>query len=927
MRPIWGREHEFRLIDSFVESIREGPALLILEGEAGIGKTTLWGAVTTIARSRDLTVLTSRPAEPEAKLAHAALGDLLAQVPDGEFRQLPVPQCQALQAALLRANPVGHPADPRAISMGVLLTLRSLAAKRPLLLAIDDWQWIDRPTARVLGFVVRRITTERIGLVVTARQGVEVEIAGSHLDWPEHRRHRLVVGPITPASLHRLLVDRINFALPRPLLIRLHMASRGNPLFGLEIARAMVSAASLPSHSDPLPVPTAIAEALRLRVAALPVTARQVLTVVAVAFRPTRKLIQMVVGTNAAVKGIHVAERAGMLQEEEDGRLRFVHPLLGSLVASLDSTADRRRLHRRLAALASDEEERAIHLARSDATVSDLPSIDAGARTAWLRGAPEIAADLGERGLSLAEGGGAAELERRRIETAEYHFRAGEDDRARELLEVAVANAPFGAERARARWQLGWVLRHSTSLTAAEHAFSDALRDLQDSPIDNRLRSTIERDLALVLINTGRLSEAAPHAVAAMQSATAADDTGLLNDAIGPQVLIEFLGGRGLRQDLIARANDGVGSHDLPVGLRANVLIAIAQKWGDQFEPARQRLELEYRAAVDRGAEADLPALLWSLSELECWTGNWASSAEYAQKGVEIAMLGGGPHDQALTLCARAMISACTGDAEQARADGMDALRAAEQSGVRPALVWSRHALGFLELSRGDHASAHRWMAPLAQQIADMGVGEPGSVRFVPDEIEALIGVGDLRSAAVLLERFEDRARTLGRTWALATGARCRGLALAAEHDLNRAARAISEAREFHQGLGMPLELGRTLLQSGRIHRRRREKRLAKESLEAALQIFDQLGAPLWAVQARSNLARLGLRPATRSDLSATETAVAELAAEGRTNREIAAAIFLSPKSVDGVILRVYDKLGIRSRAQLGSWVAAHKRQ
>src|SRR6266851_5285527 len=412
-----------------------------------------------------------------------------------------------------------------------------------------------------------------------------------------------------------------------------------------------------------------------------------------------------------------------------------------------------------------------------------------------------------------------------------------------------------------------------------------------------------------------------------MQSATAADDTGLLNDAIGPQVLIEFLGGRGLRQDLIARANDGVGSHDLPVGLRANVLIAIAQKWGDQFEPARQRLELEFRAAVDRGAEADLPALLWSLSGLECWTGNWVSSAEYAQKGVEIAMLGGGPHDQALTLCARAMISACTGDAEQARADGMDALRAAEQSGVRPALVWSRHALGFLELSRGDHASAHRWMAPLAQQIADMGVGEPGSVRFVPDEIEALIGVGDLRSAAVLLERFEDRARTLGRTWALATGARCRGLALAAEHDLNRAARAISEAREFHQGLGMPLELGRTLLQSGRIHRRRREKRLAKESLEAALHIFDQLGAPLWAVQARSNLARLGLRPATRSDLSATETAVAELAAEGRTNREIAAAIFLSPKSVDGVILRVYDKLGIRSRAQLGSWVAAHKRQ
>jgi len=144
---------------------------------------------------------------------------------------------------------------------------------------------------------------------------------------------------------------------------------------------------------------------------------------------------------------------------------------------------------------------------------------------------------------------------------------------------------------------------------------------------------------------------------------------------------------------------------------------------------------------------------------------------------------------------------------------------------------------------------------------------------------------------------------------------------------LDGAVRAVDEALGHHQNLGMPLELGRTLLQSGRIYRRAREKRLAKNSLEAALQIFNQLNAPLWSAQARSDLARVGLRPAARSDLSATETAVAGLAAEGKTNREIAAALFLSTKSVDGVILRVYDKLGIHSRAQLGSWAAAHKKQ
>jgi len=927
MTPIWGRERELRLVGSFVESIHDGPALLVIEGEPGIGKTTLWGAVNSLANSRGVTVLSARPAEPEAKLAYAALSDLLAEIPDGELHQLPAPQRQALVAALLRADPVGRPADPRAISMGVLLVLRSLAAKSPLLLAIDDWQWIDGPTARVLGFAVRRITCERVGLAVTARQGVPVEIAGIDLDWPEHRRHRLVVGPITPATLHRLLVERLDVALPRPLLIRLHTASRGNPFFGLEIAKAMVSSGSLPGHSDPLPVPAGLAEALTLRLAALPGPAQQALAVVGAAVRPTRDLVQMVAGTKAADKGLQVAVLAGMLQVEDDGRLRFVHPLLGSLVAGFGSMADQRRLHRRLAELVLDDEERAIHLARGNATASDLAAIDAGARSAWLRGAPEVAADLSERGLALAFGARAAELQRRRIETAEYHFRAGEDQRARALLEAAVAQAPNARERARARWRLGWVLRRSTSLAAAEEAFSGALRDLQDSRSDNQLRATIERDLGLVLINVGRLSQAAPHAVAAMQFATAADHSSLLNDAIGPLVLIEFLAGRGLRQDLIEKALDGISSQELPVGLRTNVLIAIAQKWGDQFDLARRRLEVEYNAAVERGAEADLPSLLWSLSELECWTGNWALSAEYAQKGVETAMLCGGPHDRALTLCARALIGACRGDTDQAHADAVDALRAAEQCGLRPALVWSRHALGFLELSRGNHAGAHDWMAPLAEVVADMGVGEPGSVRFVPDEIEALVGVAALRPAAALLAGFEDRALALNRTWALATGARCRGLILAAEHDLHGAVRALDEALRHHQNLGMPLELGRTLLQSGRIYRRAREKRLAKNSLEAALQIFNQLNAPLWSVQARSDLSRVGLRPAASSDLSATETAVAGLAAEGKTNREIAAALFLSTKSVDGVILRVYDKLGIHSRAQLGSWVAGHKRQ
>jgi DNA-binding CsgD family transcriptional regulator len=927
MAPLWGRERELALIESFLESLDHGPALLVLEGEPGIGKTALWQGATTLAESRGKTVLTSRPAEPEASLAYSAVGDLLGGISDSAFRSLPGPQRQAVAVALLRADPLGRPADPRAVSMGTLLLLQSLATT-PVLLAIDDWQWVDPASARVLMFAIRRLGGEKVGILLTVRQGKRIEVPGADLGWADDRRCQVAIGPVSVATLHRIVLERFDLALPRPLLVQLHQASGGNPFFALEIARAIVRSGKSPDHGDPLPVPDDLAQALTERLAALPTAARRALAVVAASGRPTRDLIRKAAGAAAAAKGLNAALQAGIAQLEPDGRLRFTHPLLGSMIGAMDWPLERRLLHRRLAELATGDEERAIHLTRGGATLADLPDIDAGARSAWLRGASDVAGELAEGGLALANSADGGERRRRRIQAAEYHFRAGEDQRATVLFEMVVAEAPPGNERARARWWLGWVLRHGASLAAAVAAFSEALKDADaDVQSDVQLRATIERDLALTLINIGRLQDAHPHAIAAIRHAAAAGDRSLMNDAIGPLVLVEFLAGHGLRQDLVAQVRDDILSDHLPVALRTNVLVAIAQKWSDQFELARRRLLAEYRGAVERGAEADLPALLWSLSELECWAGNWTLAAEYAQSGVDTATLTGSPHDQALTLCARALIAACTGATEMAYADARAALRAAEASAMQPALVWSRHALGFLELSRGDAAAAHSWMAPLGGAVAAMGVGEPGSVRFVPDEIEALLGIGALEQATALLETFETRARKLNRTWALATGARCRGLLLAAKGDLDGAVRAVREALEHHENLAMPLELGRTLLQEGRIHRRRREKRAAKDALQAALKVFEQLGAQLWAARARSELERVGLRPPAGNDLTGTESAVARLAAQGRTNREIASAVFLSPKSVDGVILRIYAKLGIRSRAELGSRMSANKSQ
>src|SRR5215831_13551674 len=226
--------------------------------------------------------------------------------------------------------------------------------------------------------------------------------------------------------------------------------------------------------------------------------------------------------------------------------------------------------------------------------------------------------------------------------------------------------------------------------------------------------------------------------------------------------------------------------------------------------------------------------------------------------------------------------------------------------------------LGFVALSAGDAAEAHRLLGPLTEQVASIGLGEPMVAPFVPDDVEALLTLGELEQAERLLEPFEQKGAALDRPWALATGARCRGLLLAAKGDAQAAVAAVERALDYHDQLQMPFELGRTVLVAGRIQRRLRQKRAARESLEQARATFDELGTPLWSAQASSELGRLGLRrPASAGiGLTQTERRVVALAASGRTNREIAAQLFISPKTVQANLGKVYEKLGIHSRAE-----------
>jgi DNA-binding CsgD family transcriptional regulator len=308
------------------------------------------------------------------------------------------------------------------------------------------------------------------------------------------------------------------------------------------------------------------------------------------------------------------------------------------------------------------------------------------------------------------------------------------------------------------------------------------------------------------------------------------------------------------------------------------------------------------------------------LAQLECWSGNWALASRYAEESFELAEqvtqnFGGPP-------AVRALVDAHRGDVERARTTVESRLEV-----VQPiALPLYLRALGFLELSLGNLAGAEPLLSRAVETAERFGIREPGVYRVHADLIEVLIGSGQLDRAGAVLGTFEQQARASGVPWSLATSARCRGLLLAAHAELDVAERSLEDALQEQERLPMPFERARTLLALGLLLRRRNERRRAQEQLTHALAIFEELGAPLWVARTRRELRPLGGRPTSRVALTPAEQRVADLAASGLTNREVASALFISPKTVESSLARVYRKLEIRSRAELGAHSAVNPR-
>ena len=293
-----GRDRELRDISAFLDRVEAGPGALLLEGSAGIGKTTLWLAGVGEAASRGYRVLQSRGAESEARLSYAALGDLLGEAPDTLLAGMPTPLRQALDAALLRADAPGGSVDPRAVSLAAAHALRALAAEAPLIVAIDDLQWIDGPSARVLSFVLRRVADERIGVLASIRHGSGSAGDPVDLDRAMTRTTHLGVGPLPIEPLGRILRERTSHRLPHPDVARLHRITGGNPLFAIEMARAASNDGLRADPDGVWAVPEDLQQLLSARLAALPAAAHEPLLAIAATSQPTWELVLEIAGSS-----------------------------------------------------------------------------------------------------------------------------------------------------------------------------------------------------------------------------------------------------------------------------------------------------------------------------------------------------------------------------------------------------------------------------------------------------------------------------------------------------------------------------------------------------------------------------------------------------------------------------------------------------
>ena len=900
---IIGREDDLALVDAFIDEAQGGPAALVLEGEPGMGKTTIVRAALGRAAAAGLRVFAARPAAGEAELPYVGLADLLATVRRDFLAELPGAQRYAIEAALVRGGS-GAVVDSHALSRAVLELLRFEAASGNLLLVVDDVQWLDRPTVAALTFALRRIGSLPVRLLVAMRtDGSRAQLPFGLVDWDDVRR--VEVGALSATDLGALLARRLGEQLPRPRLEALRRASGGNPMFALELARQDDSAKA--SRSPTLPL------VLEQRLRTLDSDTRAALTVAAAALQPSADLLLRAGVGRAELRS---ALASGILEVDGE-RLSFAHPLLGAAAYELLLPDERRQIHARLAAASLDAVERGHHVSRSAVNPDEAAaqSLDDAAEAAASLGDHAAAAEFLVRAAELSLDPIGEPVQLREVRAAEELQLSGDVEAAATLARSLVGRLPPGVARARARWTL--VSCTVGSGMSYEEGLGELALALEDAEADDATSAQLHVEMAETYAGMGRLEQSLGHLDTAIELATRAGATAVQAVALGYVGLFGCLLGR----DTADSARRGLALWDESIGSSVayspRMSLAEVCIYATEFAEAERLYREEIAMAEERGLEAVEVIARCHLAETQLRAGRWSAALSNARLGVAHARQAAHPQIVTGVSYALAMVEALLGHHEEARARATEALAAAEATDDFWHTVNNRSVLGLVALAEDDPEGAVEALEPAWSLMLERGLGDLSIFPVAHVLGEALVAVGRLDDALAVAETL--LACPVGkRPWCQAMARRCTALAASARGDHVGARLAIEAALQAHIDLPEPFEHARTLQLSGRVERSARNWGAARAVLVEALERFDALGAGGWAERTAADLARLpGRRPADAHELTTREREIAELVAGGLANKEVATRLFVSLRTVEATLTKVYAKLEVRSRTEL----------
>lgn len=909
-----GRDAEIAHVAALLEEARSGRSrALLVRGEAGIGKSALLRY--TVAQAGGMIVLRARGVESESELAFAALGDLFRPVVD-HLIQLPDPQAAALSSALGLRPPVAG--DRFTICAGTFNLLAAVAEVAPVLAVVDDAQWLDTSSAEALLFAARRLDSEGVALVLAVREGEAGAFAfsGSGLD-------ELVLTGLEHEHARELLLRPLQHEPAPEVADRLVRGTSGNPLALLEIP-GLLSADQLAGSApldEPLPAVSAVQRAFLRQIEVLHEEARQALLVAAASESGRLDVIEAALeALGLDPQALDPAEESGLISVEPDG-LEFRHPLLRAAVYHAAPGRARRDAHEALAKAAAGEQpdRRAWHLAAAAPALDEevASALEQAAGEARERGGHAEAALALERAARLT--GNEGEQARLLVQAADATRIAGRPERALELLEEALSSTRDPRARAGIQHLRGAVQMWVGSPRDAHGLLVEEASKIEELDAGKAARMLTDASWACLMgtdIRAGLETAERAHAAAEQASST----TQIHAAAVLGVALL--LSGRTREAfPLLERFEPLLESTDFG---RVRQLVTPAQvlTWLEEYDLARRLFTQMIDAARGQSALGYLAYPLAGLSELDFRTGNWAAAYAGAAEAIRIAEETGQHVTHAFGLVCLARVEAAQGREADCRA------HAARSSEIAPIEIdavaaYGISTLGLLELGLGRSENATGLLEPLARQVRKRGLGEPAVVQWAPDLIEAYTRTGRTEDAARELEEFERQAEETQRNWALAAAARCRGL-LASDEEFEE---SFVRALDLHARTPTPFEHARTELCFGERLRRSRRQTDAREPLRSALATFDGLGADPWAERARIELTASGeaarrTAPSASNQLTPQELQVALVVGQGATNREAGVALFLSPKTVEAHLGRIYRKLNVHSRTELARVLA-----